>query len=284
MKSLSFWCLAILLFPLGRAGAEAPACSRCAAVYGDSRDGHEAHRRIVARILALKPALVFHSGDMVHDGRSDEAWKSFDEITAGLRRSAEFFPVHGNHENHAPRFFAEFQLDPKKPWYSVDRFGVHFAVLDSESPFWKGTSQGTWLEKDLKAASAREDVRHIVVLLHRPIYGTGHHGPDDSKVLAPALTPWFKKYGVGAVFSGHDHLYERSQVDGITYVVAGGGGAPLYTEQEQPAATNQVFKSTYNFVALSVTPEGLLCEAFDDAGKPLDSFTVRARAVPAGGR
>ncbi len=30
------------------------------------------------------------------------------------------------------------------------------------------------------------------------------------------------------VFSGHDHLYQRGEVDGLDYIVSGGGGAPLY--------------------------------------------------------
>ena len=34
---------------------------------------------------------------------------------------------------------------------------------------------------------------------------------------------------VSFVFSGHDHLYQRGEVDGLKYVVSGGGGAPLYS-------------------------------------------------------
>jgi len=284
MKTVAPLCLAVLLASAGRAAAEAPACRRCVAVYGDTRTGHEAHRRIVGRILALKPAAVFHTGDMVSNGYSEADWKRFVDISSGLMSTAEFFPALGNHDRHAPLYFSTFKQDPKTPWYSVDRFGVHFVVLDSESPFWKGTSQGTWLREDLAAASAKPGLRHIVVVLHRPVYGTGHHAPDDSTVLGPNLAPLFQKYGVGVVFSGHDHLYERSQVDGIFYVITGGGGAPLYPKQEQPAAFSQVFKSSYNFAALSVTPEGLLCEVFDDAGTPLDSFTVKPRPVPAGAK
>jgi predicted phosphodiesterase len=265
---------AFLLLGAFSALAQEPVCNRCIVVYGDSRTGHEAHRRIVGRITALKPAVVFHTGDMVSDGFSAKDWEYFLEISSGLRQAAEFHPVHGNHERHAPQYFKTFGLDPGEPWYSLDRFGVHFVVLDSESPFWKGTAQGKWLEKDLAQTAAP----HIVVLLHRPVYGTGHHAPEDTKVLAPALTPFFKKHGVGTVFSGHDHLYERSQVDGITYVVTGGGGAPLYSERHSSAPYSQVFASKYNFVALSLKPEGLLGEVFDDTGAPVDSFTVKPRA------
>ena len=33
------------------------------------------------------------------------------------------------------------------------------------------------------------------------------------------------------VFSGHDHDYERSLINDVTYIVSGGGGAPLYQKQ-----------------------------------------------------
>ncbi|MGB9587887.1 MAG: hypothetical protein ACPL7O_06860, partial [Armatimonadota bacterium] len=39
-----------------------------------------------------------------------------------------------------------------------------------------------------------------------------------------------KKYGITAIFSGHDHTYERSLRDGVHYIVTGGGGAPTYGE------------------------------------------------------
>jgi hypothetical protein len=31
------------------------------------------------------------------------------------------------------------------------------------------------------------------------------------------------------MFTGHDHLYQRGEVDGFRYIVSGGGGAPLYS-------------------------------------------------------
>ena len=38
----------------------------------------------------------------------------------------------------------------------------------------------------------------------------------------------YKAWGATAVFSGHDHAYERLAVDGLPYFVNGLGGASLY--------------------------------------------------------
>ncbi|MCX5794463.1 MAG: metallophosphoesterase [Elusimicrobia bacterium] len=266
--------LAFLLLGAFPARAQEPSCTRCIVVYGDTRSDHEAHRRVVSQLMKFKPAVVFHTGDMVSRGSSAKDWRYFNEISSGLRASAEFFPVHGNHEDHAPLYYQNFNLEPDRIWYSLDRSGVHFVVLDSESPLWEGSSQGKWLEDDLSLAAAR----FTVVLLHRPVYGTGQHAVHDTKILAPILAPLFKKYGVGAVFSGHDHIYERSEVGGIAYIVTGGGGAPLYTKRSGASPYSKVFIPKHNFVTLSVKPEGLFCEVFDDNGAPLDSFTVQPRA------
>jgi acid phosphatase type 7 len=40
--------------------------------------------------------------------------------------------------------------------------------------------------------------------------------------------PILKKHKVDLVLSGHDHLYQRGERDGVRYIVTGGGGASLY--------------------------------------------------------
>ena len=47
------------------------------------------------------------------------------------------------------------------------------------------------------------------------------------RVVRSDLVPLFEKYDVQMVFSGHDHDYERGTVNGIKYVVTGGGGERL---------------------------------------------------------
>jgi hypothetical protein len=38
------------------------------AAYGDTRDGHEVHRKIVGGVMSFHPALVLQTGDLVHNG------------------------------------------------------------------------------------------------------------------------------------------------------------------------------------------------------------------------
>jgi 3',5'-cyclic AMP phosphodiesterase CpdA len=77
-----------------------------------------------------------------------------------------------------------------------------------------------WLEQRLKSSTAHWKI----AVFHHPIYSSGkRHGSDED--LRRKLEPLFVRYGVNAVFSGHDHFYERTKPQhGIHYFVTGAGG------------------------------------------------------------
>src|SRR5579862_9268658 len=55
-------------------------------VYGDTRDGHDMHRKLVALIMKQKPEIVLQTGDLVNRGSKEDLWKTYDEITADMRK------------------------------------------------------------------------------------------------------------------------------------------------------------------------------------------------------
>src|SRR6185369_12509976 len=62
--------------PSPRAAATGDAASPAApllrfAAYGDTRDNHDIHREIVAKVIGSHPALVLQTGDLVHDGNNE---------------------------------------------------------------------------------------------------------------------------------------------------------------------------------------------------------------------
>lgn len=91
---------------------------------------------------------------------------------------------------------------------------------DSDLPnFDKDGTQWKWAEKQFADARAKGQI--VLVQFHHAAYSNGVHGtppnhefPDNqSGVAMRAYTPMFEKYGVAAVISGHDELFERSFVD-----------------------------------------------------------------------
>ena len=83
-----------------------------------------------------------------------------------------------------------------------------------------GSEQYKWLE--IQLAEAQVKSRFTFVQFHHTMFGSGPHSvPFGSEnfsgqagIPMRVLLPLFLKYGVDAVFSGHDEMLERSQVPG----------------------------------------------------------------------
>jgi acid phosphatase type 7 len=81
------------------------------------------------------------------------------------------------------------------------------------------------------------------------------------------------RHGVDLVFSGHDHVYERTvPIRGMTYVVSGGGGRRLYWagNDEWTACS----KSAHHAVLVRVDGGRLLLEAVEADGTVVDRMEL----------
>jgi hypothetical protein len=78
-----------------------------------------------------------------------------------------------------------------------------------------------FLEESLKVAD-EAGVRWRIPFCHHPPYSAGprHHNTDDMHPLMQRL----KAAGVRVMFSGHEHNFQHSHVDGIDYFVSGAAG------------------------------------------------------------
>ncbi len=242
----------------------------CLVVYGDTRTNNQVHRQVVGRIVTHHPAAVFHVGDLVDDGNVAALWDTFNIIVAEMVSTADFYPVLGNHENQSPLYFGNFALPNNEQWYSVERNGIHFIVLNSCVAMDPASEQYRWLAADLAGIS--DTIAFTIAVFHHPLYTTGAH-PEDEKALRPILLPLFDQYGVDLVFNGHDHDYERTFCDGRYYIVTGGGGAPL-REQTRQHPCSQLFLMAYEYCKLSTIDNRLIVTVFDLNGRQIDRFTV----------
>lgn len=234
-----------------------------------------AHSRVVSSVVSLAPDFVLHMGDMVENGSVSSQWTTFFNIERNLMRQAPLYGVLGNHEQNSPLYFMAFHLPGTERWYSFDYGNAHFIGLevDGYASYAPGSAQMLWLANDL--AQTRQHWK--VVFYHIPPYSSGSHGSDLPG--REALEPLFIQYGVDLVFNGHDHDYERSSANGIVYIVAGGGGAPLYT-QVNPNPASLYFTSTYHSVLVTVTGSLLTGTAVRSDGVAFDRFSlVKAEVV-----
>jgi hypothetical protein len=203
-------------------------------VYGDVRGGHAVHRKLVGQMLREGLDMIAVTGDMVLHGADEADWQRFFAVTRELLATVPYYPAVGNHDlgwggahENAEDIFALPQGPAGRPlgayWYSRDVSDVHLVFLDSNA--YDRTDQEPWLDADLSAARAKK-TRAIIVFVHDGPYARGYHG--GSAIARDRYVPILLKHKVDLVLSGHDHIYQRGDANGLRYVVSGGGGASLY--------------------------------------------------------
>ena len=247
-------------------------------IYGDTRGSDPVHGTIVNLMAGRDPDFVLHTADFVNHGRDYSQWSPqfFDEAR-GLMQETVIFASIGNHEyaGSGPLWYFDLFSSPRNSgnegWYSFDYGNAHFVSLSSEDNFDSASDQYNWFINDISAT----DKKWKFVFLHRGPYSSGPHGAE-ARVLQvqQQLVPVFEQYQVDVVFSGHDHMYERSFKNGVFYVVAGGGGAPLYTpgSTPNPYRVYAAAKHHYCMVEIDQGPY-LVFKAFDKNDVLFDTFT-----------
>lgn len=247
-------------------------------VYGDTRTRHDMHRRVIDAIVKRDaPDFVLHTGDLVQDGLDTAQWPVFFDIERALLRQTAFFPCLGNHERNNRQYYEFF--DVQTPYYSFDWGTAHFTVLNSDmgnaaktpearDAFW--AEQRRWVEQDLEK-SQKADFR-FVMAHHPPLTAVGSRQAGNPHMAA--LMPLFDKMKVAAVFAGHDHNYQHHSKNGVTYIVTGGGGAPLYpVDKPDPEVTKKV-ESTEHFVTVHIEGKKAFIHAIGLDGRVIDTIEL----------
>ena len=242
-------------------------------VIGDNRSGDDIYKKLVSMIVVRKPAFVVNTGDMIATPGDKRGWTKFWEMSKPI--TMPYFLVVGNHDAHPKVLLSEktykeqVDLPGNELYYSFTAGNSLFIVLDSFIDDQEKRIMGEQL-KWLEAILANSTQKHKFVFLHHPLYtdpGKGHHSHDSIDKYPESrdgLAALFKKFGVDAVFSGHEHYYEKRIVDGITYVITGGGGAPMYDKE-----SNGGFN---HFVLVTVDGDKVSAEVIDSNGKVRDKF------------
>ena len=224
---------------------------------------------LTANLLAQFPeATLFTAGDNTYPSGSPRQFQNCFNPTWG-RYKERIHPAIGNHDYLTPGaqgyfgYFGAAAGDPRQGWYSFDLNGWHIIVLNSECSQVKGCQAGSPEEKWLKADLAAHPARCSLAIWHHPRFSSGSHGND------PITQDFWKDLyaaGVEIVINGHDHDYERFDLQdpngspdparGIREFVVGTGGALLYDLPGKPVANSQKFiDGTYGVLALTLYPD-----------------------------
>gem|GEM_PF-1383237 len=198
------------------------------------------HQSTAELLLAKEPDLVWHGGDIQYQTNFLDTWAGVFQVFGPLMRSAPMHFCVGNHEYEGMNEFEVFykrllgghgDVGSASDYHAFSYGGIRFLSLNSEDGLDKdGTAQVKWLKEELMRVEQSADLRYAVVGFHRPYYTFGRSKPPmDTRAL---VHPLLKQYKVPLVMCGHNHSYERFEVEGVVYVVDGCGGAVSYNPDE----------------------------------------------------
>jgi hypothetical protein len=261
-------------------------------------------REIVKDVQGGRARFILNTGDMVWWGKQggtpseNPYWKLVYEdvlkqlpVPDGQMRAAglpgRVFPAVGNHEVWedsdvqgllgAFPYLKQFGVSDKRLIYKFDFNGVRFIFLwtgkyDYRTPSsWEATrpayeEQMNELKKWLDEAKAA-GTRKVFVSFHAPAFARSGMGAiPESQNPHKVLASYAKDLEI-VVFNGHVHTTELYEVDGVKYLLLGGGGAeqdpilPGRTSIKVPENyppdlywKGQPPKEEYNYLLVDVKP------------------------------
>ena len=261
-------------------------------------------RGVVNAVKSGRAKFILNTGDLVWWGKqggkpSDNPyWKLVNEDVlkqlpapddemqaAGL--PGRVFPAVGNHEVWADSdvegllssfpYLKKFGVSDKKFTYKFDYNGVRFIFLwtgkyDYREPTAWTATRPTYEEqmKELKQwldEAKTAGIKKVFISFHNPTFcRSGMGAIPEAQNPHKTIAAYAKDLDI-VVFNGHVHTTEQYEVDGVKYLLMGGGGAeqdpilPGRTHIKVPAGyppdlywKGQPPKEDYNYLLVDVQP------------------------------
>jgi len=241
------------------------------AVIGDNGTGDEPELAIADLMQrywkAGKFEFVTMDGDNIYGGHSPSDFQRKFETPYKqlLGEKVKFYASLGNHDD--PSIERNYQLYNMggNRYYTFTKGDVEFFVLDSN---YMDPQQLSWLEDKLKGSTAKWKIAYF----HHPLFTAAKfHGPDVD--LRTQLMPLFTKYGVNAVWYGHEHVYERIKPQsGIYFFLEGSSGELRFHNLRKPNDLDEVgFDTNRAFMLVEVAGDNLYFQTISATGETVDS-------------
>jgi hypothetical protein len=158
-------------------------------------------------------------GDIVDSGNPADV-KAFQEAVSDLGWDGKVFPVIGNHDIFNDGWEAYKNVNGPSH-YSLTVGNSKFIAIDTADGG-MGQLQEQWLLAELQKARPA----NLFLLSHYPAVTPGMRTylklADEAE--AARLMHWATKYKVTAWLAAHYHSYLKGTIEGVDYLVAGGGG------------------------------------------------------------
>ena len=235
------------------------------AVFGDSciKKDRSIPRRIINLVSEEDVGLTMVVGDFA-------APYCLDEIDPIHKSNEDFYLAFGNHDKkHIKELTDYFEFPGNERFYSFNRDGAYFIVVNTEERFTRGSEQYLWIKRELEESRR---FNFSFVFMHRPAFGDGNTSSKVRRILAPL----FEENMADVVFAGHRHNYQRGIFSNTLYVVTGGGGQGL-RGKGLPVNGMEFAAKEHHFLSISYDCEKMIMRAINQENQQIDEYTLWKR-------
>jgi hypothetical protein len=262
------------------------------AVIGDYGYGSVDEADVADLVASMGASFVVTTGDnrylsLTYDEVVGRYYGAFmKDAQSGLYSSGgdspvnAFFPSAGNHEYFEGGGIDEYldyftlpgadvdttDTSGSERYYDFVQGPIHFFVLDSEGALRTSTdmaAQKDWLETQMTASTTPWQI----VYMHHPPYSSSVHGPSIDM-------QWpYAQWGADVVISGHEHIYERIEADGIVYFINGLGGSSRYYFDIPTSGSEVRYNADFGAMMVDASSDDINFRFINRNGLVIDDYT-----------
>jgi predicted phosphodiesterase len=257
------------------------------AIIGDSGRGSKEQHEVAQQMALYRQRFDFEfvlmAGDNIYEGpatEEDYRLKFEEPYKPLLDAGVKFYAALGNHDDTNQIYYKGFNMGGQRyytfvpPVDPITRWDtrVRFFAIDST---YLTREQIKWVEKETTESRAEWKI----AFLHHPLYTSGRYGMA-ARGMRLALESTLVNGGVDVVFQGHEHIYQRTEVqNGILYFVTGGAGSLRAGDAKAAPFIARSYDRDYHFMLAELTDEGFFFQAINRLGVTVDAGAMMRPAT-----
>lgn len=267
--------------------------------FQESMEEYEEWGQMVRRAYQEHPDLDFAviGGDLVNSPGELSQWEAFLEA-CDVFAKLPLATVAGNHEGvHSNYTYQKLFALPDdaeedqsgEEFYSLDFGNVRMLMMDSSfltEERRQSMGKDDWAKEEqrveawIRSRTGSCEKPWLAAVIHHPVYGM-HDEDTVSPQIRRLWAPLLETGGVRIVFSGHQHLYQRTRsIHGVVYLMGNSGQrvSRFFHGNNLPEYTQQIYDRGANYQIVEAGARRLKMTSYNKKGLVIDE-TVLGRGL-----
>lgn len=267
--------------------------------FQESMEEYEEWGQMVRRAYQEHPDLDFAviGGDLVNSPGELSQWEAFLEA-CDVFAKLPVATVAGNHEGvHSNYTYQKLFALPDdaeedqsgEEFYSLDFGNVRMLMMDSSfltEERRQSMGKDAWAKEEqrveawIRSRTGSCEKPWLAAVVHHPVYGM-HDEDTVSPQIRRLWAPLLETGGVRIVFSGHQHLYQRTRsIHGVVYLMGNSGQreSRFFHGNNLPEYTQQIYDRGANYQIVEAGARRLKMTSYNKKGLVIDE-TVLGRGL-----